>query len=166
MDDTTRNLPTPADEDPLIHRCLGGLPTYGPPSRHFRDRVLASVRSPTPAWVRRLGERHRELIASGGMWKVVGAIALGALVPTVAAFVSIGIFYADIAWGVGWLLDTGLPFAWERAADEASRALATLRSVAPAGTLSAQWAAVLAALLAGCTFGLVRTMKAKKAITS
>jgi hypothetical protein len=169
MDDAIRNHQTPADEDPLIHRYLGGLPAFAPVSPHFDDRVLASVRRPAPEWAQRLTAKRHELFESGLHRKVVGLLALGGLVPTAAVVVLAAIFHAEIAWGVDWLFGTGLPFAWERVAAEASRAAANvesaLRSVVPDAMLSVRGAAVLTAVLAGCTFGLIRTMKAKKAVT-
>jgi len=165
MDEPIGNHTTPADEDPLIHRYLGGLPAYAPSSRHFDDRVLSAVRRPPPEWVRQLGEKRRDIIASGLHRKALAFVALGGLVPTTALVVLAVIFRAEIAGGVGWLLGAGIPFAWERVTAEVSTAASAIGSVIPEGLRSPRGVAVLAAVLAGCAFGLTRTMKAKKAVT-
>jgi len=168
MSDASEHHQTPAEEDPLVHRYLGGLPAFTPASRHFDDRVLAAVRRPLPAWVQRLQAQRRELTESGWLRKAVGFMALGGLVPTTAALVLAAIFRSEIVWGVRWVFGTGFPFAWERVAEEASYAAATVesavRAVVPDAMLSIQGAAILAVVMAGCALGLTRTMKAKKAV--
>ena len=170
MNDVIEHHQTPADEDPLIDRYLGALPAYAPASAHFDDRVLAWVRRPQTAWVRRLKEQRRELIAAGWHRRAVGFLALGGLLTTGAVVAVAAVFHAEIAWGVDWLFATGLPFAWERVTSETSQAAAIvvsqLRAVLPDAIVSARGAASLAFGLAACAFGLSRTMKAQKAVTS
>lgn len=52
MNDETLT-PTPAQEDPELHRLLTLLPSYMP-SAGFEDRVLSRVYRPAPAWIRAL----------------------------------------------------------------------------------------------------------------
>jgi len=162
MNEHDETLLTPADEDPVIHRHLAALPAFTPATL-FEDRVLSRVWMPDPEWARNVRAVGREWTDTGRIWLVLGALALGSLIPAAVGASLVGAFASEIAAGIEWLFDVGLPTA---AAGMANELAVRWSEVAPHGApdrLTTPQAASLAAgcvtLLASCTLGLRATMR-------
>jgi hypothetical protein len=133
---------TPAQEDPAIHRMLSTLPAWMP-GPGFDNRVLARVWRPHPLWLRRVEGYWGELVETGQVWLIVGAFALGSLIPIIALTALVAAHTAEIGAFLGWLVTVGIPVAW-----------AAVSVVA------------YLVLLASCAWGLYRTMSAASATRS
>ncbi len=166
MDDRTMNELTPAQEDPLVHRMLATLPAWSP-GVGFDNRVLARVWRPHPWWLRRIEAQWDDLVETGQVWLIVGAFALGSLIPIIALTTLVAAHTAEIGWFLAWLVAEGIPVAWAAVWAFISGIVSTVNAMASALLPDAR--AVLAAivaylvLLAACAWGLYRTMGAASA---
>ncbi len=142
MEDRPMSELTPAQEDPAIHRMLSTLPAWMP-GPGFDNRVLARVWRPHPLWLRRVEGYWGELVETGQVWLIVGAFALGSLIPIIALTALVAAHTAEIGAFLGWLVTVGIPVAW-----------AAVSVVA------------YLVLLASCAWGLYRTMSAASATRS
>jgi len=103
-----------------------------------------------------------DMTASGRIWLVIGALAVGSLVPLAAAVVLVGVFAESIGGGLRWLVAEGIPFAWVAFTADLQGALGTVASVlvahglTRADLLAGGIGAAVTTL--GCAIGLRRTM--------
>jgi hypothetical protein len=111
MEDRPMSELTPAQEDPAIHRMLSTLPAWMP-GPGFDNRVLARVWRPHPLWLRRVEGYWGELVETGQVWLIVGAFALGSLIPIIALTALVAAHTAEIGAFLGWLVTVGIPVAW------------------------------------------------------
>jgi hypothetical protein len=161
MEETPRFYPIAAEEDPEVHRYLVTLERYAPhPS--LADRVLVRVRRPDPRWLRDVRDRAAALVASGRIWYVVAAFAIGSLIPQIA-LVALGTAYADVlSQYAGLMTAQFLPRLLEAAlsAITGARFIITSRlGVAlPLGLTLWEAAAIAAALTLAAAYGLHRTL--------
>jgi hypothetical protein len=149
MENRTRSELTPAQEDPAIHRMLSTLPAWTP-GPGFDNRVLARVWRPHPLWLRRVEGYWGELVETGQVWLIVGAFALGSLIPIIALTALVAANTAEIGAFLGWLVAEGIPVAW-------AAAVALISEIVVVAYL---------VLLASCAWGLYRTMSAASATRS
>ncbi len=161
-DDVTRL--TPAEEDPVLHRCLTALPVYDPTAL-FADRVLARVWRPEPEWVRNVRFTAEELTETGRIWLLIGAVTFGSLIPLAVLLGGGAIFATEVGAGIDWLLQTGLPAMWAAAMGDVSSQLSHLGTRLSGLPVSAHTLRALAVasipVLVVCAWGLHRTMRAK-----
>jgi len=166
MNDLNRNAQTPADEDPEIHRLLATLPAHSP-GPVFENRVLARVWRPLPAQLKHWLERWHDFVRSGRIYGVAGVAALGGLLTTTVAVGAVVQFWSEIRFGVGWFFRVGLPYAWARLLEDiepfVSTVNATLNALFPSQAALLGAAAGSLLLLAGCAWGLHRTMNPRGA---
>ena len=159
-DDVTRL--TPAEEDPLLHRHLADLPSFGP-HRLFDDRVLSHVWRPEPEWVENVRRAGRELFATGRGWFLVGGLALGSLLPLMVLVAAGVTFDGGIGRGLAWLFDRGIPTAWTGVSGQITELLSQgetrLHALPLSGGTLRTFAGSAFVLLAGCAWGLRRTMR-------
>ncbi|MDH3291961.1 MAG: hypothetical protein OEO20_07280 [Gemmatimonadota bacterium] len=161
MTDAIANGLTPAEEDPILHRYLNALPA-AVPMAGLSDRVLSGVWRPAPRWIRTGRAAMHDMTASGRIWLVIGALAVGSLVPLAAAVVLVGVFAESIGGGLRWLVAEGIPFAWVAFTADLQGALGTVASVlvahglTRADLLAGGIGAAVTTL--GCAIGLRRTM--------
>ena len=161
MTDAITNGLTPAEEDPILHRYLNTLPA-AVPTAGLSDRVLSGVWRPDPRWIRTGRGAMRDMIASGRIWMMIGALAVGSLVPLAATVVLVGVFAESIGGGLRWFVAEGIPFAWVALTADLEGALGTVASVlgahgfTRADLLAGSVGAAVAAM--GCAIGLRRTM--------
>jgi hypothetical protein len=153
---------TPAEEDPVIHRELAALSPFAP-TVLFEERVLTRVWRPEPEWARNLRSAVRELRDTGRIWLVLGALALGSLIPA-AVLAGLGAAFAsEIGVGVSWLFEQGLPTAATAAGRDLAAAWSQIETQIGTTQLSGGEFTALGAgsaiLLAGCAIGLVRAMR-------
>jgi hypothetical protein len=153
---------TPAEEDPLLHRYLADLPAFGP-NRLFDERVLARVRRPDPEWVENVRRAGRELFQTGRGWFLVGGLALGSLLPLMVLVAAGVTFDGEIGRGFAWLFDRGLPSAWTGVSGQVTELLSQgetrLYALPFSGGTLRTFAGGSLVLLAGCAWGLRRTMR-------
>lgn len=169
MNDRTMSEVTPAEEDPAIHRVLATLPAWTP-GPGFENRVLARVWRPHPLWLRRVEGYWGELAETGQVWLIIGAFALGSLIPLIALTALIAAHTAEIGAFLGWLVAEGIPVAWAATWAFIAGVVSTVNTVASALLPNAR-ALLLAVvaflvLLASCAWGLYRTMSAVSATRS
>jgi hypothetical protein len=161
MSDDVHNGLTPAEEDPVIHRMVTALPTPQP-RREFGDLVLSAVWRPHPRWARRVRATLRELIDSGRVWLVVGGLAVGSLVPIAAVAVTISLLAPAVAGGVETLFTELIPVGWTFLWAQVASLFETVLANANALDLHPRaWAMIgitSVVALAGCGWGLNRTM--------
>ena len=153
---------TPAEEDPLLHRHLMGLPSFGP-DRLFDERVLTRVWRPDPEWVGNVRRAGRELFSTGRGWFLVGGLALGSLLPLAVLVAAGTAFDTEIGRGIGWFFSRGLPTAWTAVTGQITELLSQGETRLHALPLSGGDLRVFAAgsvvLLVGCAWGLRRAMR-------
>jgi hypothetical protein len=169
MEDRTKSELTPAQEDPAIHRMLSTLPAWMP-GPGFDNRVLARVWRPHPLWLRRVEGYWGELVETGQVWLIVGAFALGSLIPIIALTALVAANTAAIGAFLGWLVAEGIPVAWAEVSAFISGIVSTVNTLASALLPNARalMVAVVAylVLLASCAWGLYRTMSTASATRS
>ena len=165
MRDSDHRDPTPQDEDPVLHGHLAGLPAMAP-EPGFDDRVLARVRRPAPRWITAARHHVAAYRESGQVWFLIGALALGSLIPWLAfgAFAAAEPQY--VSSGMRWLTGQGWP---ELAASVSANAAAAERGI---GGLASQWlptgfsltagAAIASAIWLLCAVGLYRVMRPRR----
>lgn len=163
MDDRMMSDLTPAQEDPAIHRMLSTLPAWTP-GPGFDNRVLARVWRPHPLWLRRMEAYWAELVETGQVWLIVGAFALGSLIPLIALTALTAANTAAIGAFLGWLVAEGIPVAWAALVAFISQAVSDVNTMAsvllPNARALALAAVAFLVLLACCAWGLYRTMSA------
>lgn len=163
MEDRTMSELTPAQEDPAVHRMLSTLPAWTP-GPGFDNRVLARVWRPHPLWLRRVEAYWGELVETGQVWLIVGAFALGSLIPIIALTALVAANTAEIGAFLGWLVTEGIPVARAAVWAFISEIVSTVNTMASAllSNARALMVAVVAylVLLASCAWGLYRTMSA------
>jgi hypothetical protein len=161
MTDAIANGLTPAEEDPILHQYLNALPA-AVPMAGFSDRVLSGVWRPAPRWIRKGRGAMRDMIASGRIWMVIGALAVGSLVPLAASLVLAGVFAESIGEGLRWFVAEGIPFTWVAFTADLESALGTAASILGAHGLTRTdlLAGGIGAAVTtmGCAIGLRRTM--------
>jgi hypothetical protein len=161
MDDLTPNVPSPAYEDPHIHRFLATLPAFGP-LPGFEDRVLAQVRVPAPVWLQRTRERTRTVAARRTFWILAGGLATGSAASTAALAILVATRPGLIELTGRWLVAQIAVPAWRMAVGFLSGFWSTLNTLVgtlvPFGSGLAAAAATVA-ILTLCTWGLYRTMQ-------
>lgn len=151
----------PAEEDPILHRYLSLLPA-AVPAAALGERVLSGVWRPAPRWVRRSRAVIDDMIASGRIWLVIGALAVGSLVPLAASLVLVRVFAESIGGGLRWFVAEGIPFAWVAVAADMEQFAGTVASTLAAhgltgGELLATGVGATVTMI-GCAIGLCRTM--------
>lgn len=165
MRDSDQHDPTPQDEDAVLHGYLAGLPTMAP-DPGFDDRVLAWVRRPAPRWIAAVRHQAAAYTESGQVWFLVGALALGSLIPWLA----VGAFAAAepqfVSSGIRWLTGQGWP---EVAANVSANAAAAELGI---GGFVAQWlptglsmtagAGIASAIWLLCAVGLYRVTRPRR----
>lgn len=118
------NLPTPADEDPIVHRFLGVLPRFHP-APAFETRVLTRVWRPTSPSLR---DRAQRLLTSWHLRAFVALLAAGAFVWQ-AVIASLALRYPDKAATVlGTALREVAPRVWSVAAGPAADLVASAQT--------------------------------------
>lgn len=161
MTDANANGLTPAEEDPILHRYLGLVPA-AVSTAGLGERVLSGVWRPAPRWVRRSRAAMEEMVASGRIWLVIGALAVGSLVALAASLVLVRMFADSIGGGLRWFVTDGIPFAWVALTGDVAWVAAEITSVLGGHGLSQGdlIAGGIGATLAmvGCALGLRRTM--------
>lgn len=118
------NVPTPADEDPVIHRFLGTLPRWEP-APAFEARVLKRVWQPVPPGLRQRWNRF------AGSWEAklfLGLLAAGAFLWQ-AGLVSLALqFPAEVRAIGATAVQEGLPFVWQQATNLLGQLLALAKT--------------------------------------
>jgi hypothetical protein len=156
----------PADEDPVVHRMLSGLPP-AEPLGSLSDRVLSQVRRPPPAWVRTLKGSVRGLSDSGRIWLVIGGLAVGSLLPVAVAAAGVAVFAPTLANAFDAAVTELLPLGWMYARGQVMSLVETgvtwvdALALPPRVWLTLALATVVG--LAGCGWGLHRTMTPRAA---
>jgi hypothetical protein len=155
---------TPAEEDPLLHQYLAQVPAFAPgPS--FGNHVLSRVWRPEPEWVRNVRFFARDLVDTGRIWLLIGAVTFGSLIPLAVLLGSGAVFSAELGAGIDWLFNRGIPAAWTATLDDISVALSPIRTQLAAVPLSGEVLRIVAVgsipVFALCAWGLSRTMRAK-----
>jgi hypothetical protein len=167
MNDQTPNAQTPAQEDPAVHRALATLPAFGP-ATWFEDRVMSRVRRPLPPWLKQALAGWRHYVESGRIYGVVGALAVGSLLPATAALLLASTFREQIGDGVAWFFSVGVPYVGAHiaadVAEVASEVNTMVGALFPSTTVLAAAAAGSVVMLAGCAWGLYRTMNVRGAV--
>lgn len=108
--DPNANVPTPAEEDPVVHRFLGTLPRFELGTQ-FETRVLRRVWRPVPP---RLRERWRRFAGSWEARLFLGLLAAGAFLWQ-AGMVTLAMQFPAEAREIGaTAVRQGLPFLWEQ----------------------------------------------------
>jgi hypothetical protein len=156
---------TPAEEDPVLHRHIAAMPAFAPRAL-FEDHVLARVWRPDPEWVRNVRFAGEELVESGRIWLLIGAVTVGSLIPLAVLLGGGATFATEIGTGIDWLFKTGIPSVWTATASDISYAMSQLETLMAALPLSSETLRVVALgslpVLAACTWGLSRTMRATR----
>ncbi|HEX9726921.1 MAG TPA: hypothetical protein VGA37_00280 [Gemmatimonadales bacterium] len=96
MSDDLRS-PTPSDTDSDLDNRLKTLARVPVPAR-FEDRVLARVRIPLPAWLRRTSKGVRAMLSGPRGWMILGGFSLATAAAwsvTVAAGVHFGGYLSE-----------------------------------------------------------------------
>ena len=167
MEDHFLNGPTPAEEDPVVHRALATLPAFAP-GPVFEDRVMSRVWQPLPPKLRQLVLAWRDYVDSGRVYGPLGALAVGALIPLGVAIGLVVTFSTQIGSFLAWLVGVGVPFAWAMARADIAEVVSTVNTyiaaLFPSSTALMAAAIGSALVLAGCTFGLYRTMNPRGAM--
>lgn len=155
---------TPAEEDPVLHRHFAALPAYAP-NVLFEDHVLSRVWRPEPEWVRNVRFYGRELVDTGRIWLLIGAVTFGSLIPLVVLLGSGTAFATEIGEGIDWFFQRGIPAAWTSAMADISSTLSLIETRVTALPLVGEALRMVAVgsvpVLAVCAWGLSRTMRAK-----
>ncbi|MFQ6044893.1 MAG: hypothetical protein ACE5PT_00865 [Gemmatimonadales bacterium] len=157
MNDLTASRPTPADEDPLVHRYLAALPRYQP-MPDFADRVLLGVWRPIPPRIRSLQAR---LAQARWPWVVLGLMAAGSFLWQVTFVTALAQHPEWRISALDWIRDEGWPAAWRwlgANGEAAWSAVSHTLTATPSGQV-APWAAAGMALLLGCAIGLYLVMR-------
>jgi hypothetical protein len=166
MEDHSMSELTPAQEDPGIHRMLSTLPAWTP-GPGFDNRVLARVWRPHPLWLRRAEAYWGELVETGQVWLIMGAFALGSLIPIIALTALVAANTAEIGAFLAWLVTDGIPVAWAAVRAFISGIVSTVNTVVSALLPNARALMVAGVaylvLLASCAWGLYRTMSSASA---
>jgi hypothetical protein len=153
---------TAAEEDPLLHRHLADLPSFGP-NRLFDEHVLSRVWRPDPEWVENVRRAGQELFQTGRGWFLIGGLALGSLLPLMVLVAAGVTFDGEIGRGLAWLFDRGLPTAWKGVSGQFTELLSQgetrLRALPFSGGTLRTFAGGSFVLLAGCAWGLRCTMR-------
>jgi len=167
MEDRFLNEPTPAEEDPAVHRALATLPAFAP-GPVFEDRVMSRVWQPLPPKLRELVLAWRDYVDSGRHYGPLGALAVGALIPLGVVIGLAVTFSTQIGSFLAWLVGVGVPFAWAWARADIAEVVSTVNTFVaalfPSGTALMGAAIGSVLVLAGCTFGLYRTMNPRGAM--
>jgi hypothetical protein len=162
MNDFERNVPTPAEEEPVVHGQLATLPSFTP-TRFFEERVMSGVRRPLPPMLRRLKERFDEWVQSGRIWLTAGGIAAGSLIPTGIVIGLTITFWHEIGSFGSRVLGSVVPSAWAGMTSQLAEGVAAARdaigTVVPTGGALVGVSAATVFVLGGCALGLYRTMK-------
>jgi hypothetical protein len=167
MEDRFLDAQTPAEEDPAVHRALATLPAFAP-GPVFENRVMSRVWRPLPPKLRELVLAWQDYVDSGRVYGPLGALAVGALIPLGAAIALVATFSSQIGSFLVWLVGVGIPFAWAMARADIAEVVATVNTyiaaLFPSGTALMATAIGSVLVLAGCTFGLYRTMNPRGAM--
>lgn len=161
MRDPTSNLPTPADEDPVVHRYLVALPRFSPVP-DFSDRVLLRVWRPIPPRLRRF---QAALAKSRWPWVIVGTLAAGSLLGQAVAAGVIAQHRGEASVLLDWVAPQGLAAAWAALTALAIDVLTPPAEWLEAGVTEnlAVWAAVGLGVLVASALGLFLTVKTSPA---
>lgn len=155
---------TPAEEDPLLHRYLAEVPAFAPGAL-FEDHVLSRVWRPEPEWVRNVRFYRQELVDTGRIWLLIGAVTFGSLIPLALLLGSGATFATEIGAGIDWLFQRGIPAAWTATLADISAAASPLKTQLAALPLSGEALRAVAVgsipTLVLCAWGLSRTMRVK-----
>ncbi|MGD8727518.1 MAG: hypothetical protein PVH40_07725 [Gemmatimonadales bacterium] len=156
---------TPAEEDPVLHRHLVALPAFAPRTL-FEDHVLARVWRPDPEWVRNVRFAGEDLVESGRVWLLIGAVTFGSLIPLAVLLGGGAAFATEISAGFEWLFREGVPTLRSAVAADLSRASSQFETRVSSLPLTADalrlGVAAALPLLGVCAYGLSRTMRAKR----
>lgn len=156
---------TPAEEDPVLHRYLAAMPAYAPRAL-FEDHVLSRVWRPDPEWVRNVRFAGEELVESGRIWLLIGAVTVGSLIPLAVLLGGGASFATELGAGIDWLFQTGIPAFWTAMSSDVSYVASQLETQIATLPFSGEalWMVGIASLpvLGMCAWGLSRTMRAKR----
>lgn len=158
MEDRPLNTPTPAEEDPTVHRFLAALPRFAP-GPAFDTRVLLNVWRPIPPRVRRAWTAVRDSwIVRALLVAMVGGSLLWQAV-TVAWLVQ---HPGERAAALDWLRTEGIPLVWQVGTGSLSALLAPAYGAATRFVtgIGLELALAAALVLAVCWLGLYRTTRA------
>lgn len=165
MEDMNLYSPTPAEEDPTVHRYLLALPSLAP-LPGFEDRIMERVWLPRPQWLRTAQDYWQHLVESGRIWLVVGPFSVSTFAACSALIALLVTYITQVEAALSWLINTVAPAAWHAANDYlagvAAAVSADLGAYLPSGTILITTAVGMSALWIVCAWGLYQTMNIPK----
>jgi hypothetical protein len=166
MGDYVEPGPSPAEEDPVLHRYLADAAGFAP-APGLENRVLAWVRRPPPAWIAALRRTMDRYNASGQAWYVLGAFALGSLLPWIVLGAMATAEPQLLSAGARWVSTEGWPALAGAISVQAVGVGRDVGGVAgrllPAGLSLTTISGLAAAVWLACAVALYRVMHPRRA---